>query len=83
MASGLPVVATNIGGLPDLIEPGVNGWLIEPQNASQIAAAVKAARVMSTEDRMSLGLAGREKVLRDFAWDGIVIKLVEMYGSKG
>ncbi len=40
MSFGLPVVATRVGGIPDIIDHGVNGLLIEPQQADELLAAV-------------------------------------------
>jgi glycosyltransferase involved in cell wall biosynthesis len=41
MAAGVPVLASNVGGIPDLIEHGVTGMLFDPANASSIRAAVQ------------------------------------------
>ncbi len=41
MASGLPVIGTRVGGVPELIEHGRNGLLVEPGDASAIAAALR------------------------------------------
>lgn len=41
MASGVPIVATRVGALPEIIESGKNGLLVEPGNAAQITAAVE------------------------------------------
>jgi glycosyltransferase involved in cell wall biosynthesis len=41
MCFGLPIVASRVGGIPDIIEDGVNGLLVEPGDASGIAAAVE------------------------------------------
>jgi len=42
MLFGLPVVATAVGGIPDFVEDGVHGRLVEPENAGQLQAAIEA-----------------------------------------
>jgi glycosyltransferase involved in cell wall biosynthesis len=65
-AAGLPVVASRIGGIPETIEDGVAGILVDPGDVEQLAAAlVRVAR--DAELRRRMGRAGRDKVRRDFA----------------
>jgi glycosyltransferase involved in cell wall biosynthesis len=40
MASGLPVIATSVGGVPDLVRDGETGYLVEPHDEAALAAAV-------------------------------------------
>ena len=65
MAMGLPVVSTNISGIPELIEPRVNGMLVPQKDAQALAAAIKEL-LDDAELRKRLSLAGRERVRRDF-----------------
>ena len=40
MATGIPIVATNVGGVPDIVEDGINGLLVSPRRPSALAEAV-------------------------------------------
>lgn len=65
MATGLPVISTNISGIPELIEHGVSGLLVPEKDAEALAAAI-AQLVASAELRQTLGRAARDKVCRLF-----------------
>jgi glycosyltransferase involved in cell wall biosynthesis len=63
MASGLPVVASRTGGLPDLVDDGVTGLLARPEDPQDIGAAL--ARLLRDADlRRRMGAAGRERAVR-------------------
>jgi colanic acid/amylovoran biosynthesis glycosyltransferase len=65
-ASGLPVVASRISGIPELIEDGVTGLLVPPGEPVAIAAAIR--RIHDDPDSgRAIGAAGRARVVRDFA----------------
>jgi glycosyltransferase involved in cell wall biosynthesis len=65
MASGLPVVASRISGIPELVEDGTTGFLAPPRDSVAIAAALeKLARDPAL--RQSMGRAGRDRVVREF-----------------
>jgi glycosyltransferase involved in cell wall biosynthesis len=58
MAAGLPVVATAVGGVPELVRPGVTGELVAPGDVAAMAAAV-GGLLASPERAGSMGAAGR------------------------
>jgi glycosyltransferase involved in cell wall biosynthesis len=65
MASGVPVVATRLSGIPELVEDGVSGLLVEPGDPEALAAAME--RVLD-DDALAVELAAnaRERVERSF-----------------
>ena len=66
MAAGLPVVATRVGGVPEMVVPGLTGWLVPPGDAPALAAAL--SQVLGDRDtRRAMGRAGRERALQDFS----------------
>ena len=48
-AAGLPVVASRVGGLPELVQPGRTGWLAAPRNPASLAAAITDALALATQ----------------------------------
>ncbi len=65
MASGVCVVASDAGGLPDLIEPGITGLLVPPDDVEALAGALR--RVITDRDaRARIGAAALDRVRTDF-----------------
>lgn len=63
MRAGLPVVASRVGGLPEVVEDGVTGRLIPPDDAAALAHALLAG---DTAERRKMGEAGRRRYLDRF-----------------
>ena len=78
MAHRRAVVATNAGGLPDKVKPGVNGWLVEPGDASALAAAISGA-IDIPRQLTQFGQAGRRIVENEFSWDAAGRATVALY----
>ena len=70
MAAGLPVVATRVGGLPEVVVPGRTGWLVPPGDAPALAAALSQA-LGDANLREALGRTGRERAVADFSLEAM------------
>ncbi|HEX8431843.1 MAG TPA: glycosyltransferase [Longimicrobium sp.] len=84
LAAGKPVVATRVGGTPELVEDGVSGFLAEAGDAAGLAAAMRRMMELAPAERAKLGAAGREHVARLHQperiadqWEGLLVKLID------
>ena len=66
MASAVPVVASRLSGIPELVEDRVSGLLVPPGDAQALADALAQLHDQDAESRWALGRAGREKVVQEF-----------------
>lgn len=78
MASGTPVVASNVGGLQFTVTNEENGLLVPPQDVLAFAAAIDRI-IGNPEWARELGKAGRKRVIKKFSWDGVAQQLDELY----
>jgi glycosyltransferase involved in cell wall biosynthesis len=79
MSSGIPVVATRIAGIPEVVEHGETGLLVERGNSTALAEAI--VQLLENEKlRQALGWAGRQRVLERFSWEKITDDLLRQYG---
>jgi len=78
MAHRLPVVASKVGGIPELIDDGVTGILIEPNNPEQLASAI--TELLQNPDKAkAMGNKAREKIMRDFSIQKMSSKILSYY----
>ncbi|WP_414551935.1 glycosyltransferase family 4 protein [Anabaena sp. CCY 0017] len=78
MASGTPVIASDVGGLQFTVVPEVTGLLAPPQDVAAFAAAIDRI-LLNPQWGEELGKAGRKRVESKFSWDGVATQLGELY----
>jgi len=78
MACGLPVVATSVGGIPEVIQNGMTGLLVAPKD---VDALVDATRLLSRDSglRKELGEKARQHMVEHFLWDQHVADVLSVY----
>ena len=78
MASARAVVATDVGGLPEIIDDGVSGLLVAPRDPEALAVAI--TRLLAEPElRKQLGLAARARVDREFTWQQVARETTRAY----
>ncbi|MEW5857804.1 MAG: glycosyltransferase family 1 protein [Cyanobacteriota bacterium] len=78
MASGTPVVASDVGGLQFTVVPEETGLLAPPKNDAAFAAAID--RILANPEwRHQLGKKARVRVEKMFSWDGVASQLSDLY----
>ena len=86
MACEVPVVASNVGGIPEVVVDGVTGTLVNydendgPGFEASLAEAV-AVLVTNPARAQAMGLAGRERAVAAFGWDRIAAQTLRVYES--
>jgi glycosyltransferase involved in cell wall biosynthesis len=71
MLAGLPVVATNVGALPEIVENGVTGFLVESGDEAGLAA-VLSALLADAEKRRAFGRQGAAVARQRYTWENTV-----------
>jgi UDP-glucose:(heptosyl)LPS alpha-1,3-glucosyltransferase len=74
MAMGLPAIVSSRCGAAEVIEPGVNGWVCEPDDAAGLTV------LLEKIDPQRMGAAARATAER-FGIDAMAKRLAELYGS--
>jgi len=74
-----PVITTFIAGTPELVQPGVSGWLVPASNVEQLASAMKEALTIPPERLHEMGKAGGEIVRRNHTAATEAAKLLQLF----
>ncbi len=80
MACEVPVIATNVGGVPDVVTDGVDGYLVEPRDVA--GAAGRALEILSDEERRrEMGRLARKNAQAKYCSTKIIPQYEEYYGK--
>jgi glycosyltransferase involved in cell wall biosynthesis len=78
MSSGLPVVSTRVGAIPEIIKNDVNGKLIQPHDVSGLEKGIKFL-ISNPEIAEKMGLINKLKAEQEFDWRVTIQKIIEYY----
>ena len=86
MACEIPVVASDVGGIPEVVVDETTGLLVHYEESESAKFendfALALIKVLShPESAKQMGLAGRERAVKDFGWDKIAKQTIEIYQS--
>jgi spore coat protein SA len=78
-AAGLPLVASRVGGIPEIVREGLNGLLLDQKNDPGELAEKIISLLRDPEQRKKLGTQGRQWVLNNFSWEKITQSMEQVY----
>lgn len=80
LSTGLPVVTTYVGGIPEVITSGKNGFLVQPFNSRELSDKVLYC-LEHTSEAAEMGVSARQTILERFDWKLIVKKVLRVYAE--
>jgi len=80
MACGRPVVCTKVASLPEVVEDGVTGFVVPPNDPRSLGARLSWLDAHRTQGH-AMGRAGRQRVLSLFRWPAVVDRCLAVYGD--
>ncbi len=75
-----PVVVANVGGLPEVVENGITGFVVESKNITMLADAL-IKLILHPELRIEMGIKGRERVIKEYNWNDSIKQMISIYNS--
>jgi glycosyltransferase involved in cell wall biosynthesis len=78
MAAGLPVVATTVGGVPELVDDGQTGWLVPPGDSAALAHRLREL-LLDPDQRRVMGAAGQARARQHFSTNRMVSDISKIY----
>lgn len=80
MACSTAVVASRVGGIPEVVDGGVTGLLVPPDDPASLADALNLL-LRDPGRAQAMGLAGRERAVAEFSWDKVAARTAALYSS--
>jgi len=80
MSSGTPVIASRLGGIPEIVQHGVTGYLVTPGCVDELRERI-AELVADQSLARRMGRAAHELVLERFTWEAVAARCLNVYGS--
>lgn len=77
------VIATFVGGIPELVVPAVNGWLVPSGSVQGLADAMREASAMSESTLEKMGKEGARRVTENYRAEAAALRLVRMFQATG
>lgn len=79
MSVGRPVIATYVGGIPELVIPGDNGWLVPAGDVTGLAEAMERCLCMDASIARTMGEAARKRVVERHSIDTNIVELAKLF----
>ena len=80
MACGTPAVCTDVASMPEIVQDGLTGFVVPPNNPAALRSKLEWLRD-HPEDAAKMGKASRERVLSHFTWPTVVEKCLKIYAD--
>ena len=80
MACGRPVICTRVASMPEIVEDGVCGFIVPPNDPATLGDRIRWLREHPAE-AVAMGMAGRQRVLDKFTWPKVVRRCLEIYAG--
>ena len=77
-ATGLPVISTKVGGIPEFLVDNENGFLIDPGDSAQLTQRVLAL-LQEPKLAKEMGMRGRKLIEEKFSWRLITSQVIDLY----
>jgi glycosyltransferase involved in cell wall biosynthesis len=79
-AAGLPVIASHVGGVPDLVEDGITGFLVQPNQVDSLGDKLEKLLV-DPDLRQRMGRSGMKKMACEFSVEAMITRMTKIYES--